>query len=208
MCAATVGAVAAVAGTAASVGATAYSMSQQDKGGGASAFPRQTPLKAFAPANALQGWAARLLAMNANASPPSLMEWAASGGEAELPLEIPEFTPKEAQMLKFVDDYGDPYETYAPGQGRLTDKQYASIGAKRARARALGKIPASAPMTPAEKFFEHGMNTRVQSKKSDFWDDVVDVIGKTDPIGGLKKPAKKAIGKFKDGTGPRSIGKK
>jgi hypothetical protein len=133
MCAATVGAVAAVAGTAASVGSAAYGMSQAPSG--AAQVPRGKNLGGFGPATALQSYTARELALNKGTKTPSILDWAASGGNLRPDWKIPDFTPREATQLRLVEQgTGKKMPTFDPAtEGSLSDAALAEFGREQVR---------------------------------------------------------------------------
>jgi hypothetical protein len=62
------------------------------------------------------------------------LDWAASGGTARPDWKIPDFTPMEAQQLKFVDKTGKTIPGYDPSTDtNLTGPQQAWLGQEKAR---------------------------------------------------------------------------
>lgn len=103
------------------------------KGGGAgSQEPKTKPVPGFAPATGLQSYTARLLAANAKVRTPGVLEWAASGGTLRPDWKIPDFTPREATQLRFVDKQGRPMPGYDPSVGGpLSGQAQAQFGWER-----------------------------------------------------------------------------
>jgi hypothetical protein len=144
MCAITAAAVAGTVATVASVGMSVASqtgaMGGGSSGGGAGGFSEQQ-LKGFAPTKGLQSYAARLLAMNATATRPSLQDFAQSGGTAKYPITDTGFTPEEAANLSIVDPHTGRAEPYVgKGQTSLTPAQQVFLGQQRARQGATGPL--------------------------------------------------------------------
>ena len=142
MCAVTA---AVVAGTVATVASTGMAVAQQagamgGGGGGGGGFSEKQ-LKGFAPTKGLQSYTARLLAMNATSTRPSLQEYAASGGTAKYPIKDTGFTPEEAANMKIVDPHsGLPMPFVSKDQSQLTPAQQVFLGQQRAREGATGPL--------------------------------------------------------------------
>lgn len=155
MCAATA---AVVAGTVATVATAGIGVAQSmgamgggSSGGGSGGFTEQQ-LKGFAPTKGLQSYAARLLAMNATATRPSLQDFAASGGTAKYPITDTGFTPSEAADLRIVDPHTGRSEPFVDkSQTSLSPAQQVFLGQERARQGATGPLAQLGKLTARQQ---------------------------------------------------------
>lgn len=92
------------------------------------------------------------------------MEWAESGGTLRPDWKIPDFTPKEAEQLRFVDKKGRPIPGFNPDEEtRLSGAATAQRGQERAAAlrKAGYDVPTDDPqinygrLTAREEMLQH-----------------------------------------------------
>jgi len=115
-------------------------------------LPLKQSLKGFAPATGLQSYAARTLALNAGARPPSFDEWVASDGRARFELNLPDFTPMEAKQLRLVSEWGGPIPGFDPEkQDRLTPEQLIWLGRLRRRIKSREPLGHEYAVMPEER---------------------------------------------------------
>ena len=165
MCAAVAGAVAAGVSAAATVGSTAYSLSQQGGGGGSGAVQQQK-LSGHPPSAGLQSYAARLLALNATSRPPTFDEWVSSGGTKQYEVEDPGFTPQEAKQLRLVSEWGGKVPWYNPEDEKLNLEQRVWLGRTRKRRRADQPHQDEYYTTPEESLADLYLRQRRLQKKA------------------------------------------
>jgi hypothetical protein len=115
--------IAEVASSLASIGSSAYSASQSGGGSGSGRAPSFANVPEPAYERALREYTARLLAQGAASTPPSFLDFVASGGKAKFDLGNTSLTPGEAVALRTVSRGGGTIPWVDPGQARLTPEQ-------------------------------------------------------------------------------------
>lgn len=98
---------AAAIGAAGAIGGGILS-SKGAKDAASAAQPRPQRIPLPPQASAINQMAARALAMNLGAVPPSFSDYVRSGGRATFPFQHPGFTPPEVRKLGFIDVRGNP----------------------------------------------------------------------------------------------------